>query len=75
MTSKTVIIVLITTVLKNLDSIKYFYLPNRSAQHTECMTKRKNRELCSTRFDVESINFFIYLFIYLLLSFFKVGTT
>ena len=56
MTSKTVIIVLITTVLKNLDSIKYFYLPNRSAPHTECMIKRKNRGLCLSRSDVESIN-------------------
>ena len=44
------IIVLITTVLKILDSVKYFYLPNVSAPHTECVIKRKNRRLCSSRF-------------------------
>ena len=54
--SKTVIIVLTITVLVNLDSIKYFYLPNGSAPPIECVIKRKNRRLCSSRFREEPIN-------------------
>ena len=53
--SKTVITVLITTVLEILDSVKDFYLPNGSAPHTECVIKRNNRRLCSSRFETESI--------------------
>ena len=52
--SGTVIIALIT-VFEILHSVKYFYLPNGSTRHTECVIKRNIRILGSSRFKEESI--------------------
>ena len=52
--SKKVNFLLIITVLEFLDSIKY--LPNASAPRNRCVIKIKNFRLCSSRFEVESMN-------------------
>ena len=52
--SKTVIFVLIIAGLEILDTVKH--LPNGSAAHDECVIKTNDLRLCSSRFEVESIN-------------------